>query len=222
MKHKDLKIKVCGMKHPENIQEVATLQPDYLGFIFYPKSPRNFDSEIPEIDSNIKKTGVFVDAKIDFIIEKVEKYNFKAIQLHGNESVKFCIELKDQLKKNENSLSFKNSIEIFKVFGIKDSFDFTILKEYENNVDYFLFDTKGKDKGGNGYTFDWTVLKNYTSKTPFILSGGIGIDELDKIEQLLKTDLPIYALDLNSKFEIEPGFKNINLLKTFFDKLNIH
>lgn len=206
---KDLKIKVCGMKHADNIQQVANLQPDYLGFIFYPKSPRNFDNEIPEVSNNIKKTGVFVNAEIDFVLEKVTKYSFKAVQLHGSESAEYCQELRSAIPE----------LEIFKVFGIKNSFDFSVLDVYEGIVNYFLFDTKGKAKGGNGYTFDWSVLKAYKSKTPIILSGGIGVEELNKIEQILKTDLPIYALDLNSKFEIEPGNKDAVLLKEFLYKI---
>ena len=199
------------MKHAENIQQIAALQPDYLGFIFYPKSPRNFDKEIPNIPKNIKKTGVFVNAQIDFIIEKVNKYNFKAVQLHGNESADYCKQLKDSIPE----------IEIFKVFGIKDSFDFSVLNAYEGLVNYFLFDTKGKAKGGNGYTFDWSVLKSYKSQTPIVLSGGIGIEELNKIEQILKTDLPIHTLDLNSKFEAEPGLKNAELLNQFLEKIKL-
>ncbi|WP_193361496.1 phosphoribosylanthranilate isomerase [Aquimarina agarivorans] len=197
------------MKYATNIQEVAALQPDYLGFIFYPKSPRNFEGAIPEIDHTIKKTGVFVDAEIDFIFEKVKKYDFKAVQLHGSESPEYCKNLREKL----------TNIEIFKVFGIKDAFDFSILASYEWYVNYFLFDTKGKQKGGNGYAFDWSVLKNYTSKVPIILSGGIGIEELSKIEQILKTDLPIYALDLNSKFEITPGVKDAKRVKEFLEKV---
>lgn len=213
MKKDPLKIKVCGMKFPDNIIQVANLAPDYMGFIFYPKSPRNFDGEIPVIPENIKKTGVFVDSSVDFILEKIEKYQLQAIQLHGNESVSFCENLKDTL--NTKATSNSSEIEIFKVFGIKDSFDFTVLKGYEPYVNYFLFDTKGKEKGGNGYTFDWEVLQHYPSNKPFILSGGIGIEEINKIEQILKTDLPIYALDLNSKFEVKPAWKDAALLGEF-------
>ncbi len=206
---KHLKIKVCGMKFPENIQGISELNPDYLGFIFYPKSPRNFEGEIPVISEEIKKTGVFVDASLQFIQEKVNKYDFKAVQLHGSESVDFCKILR---------LTFPQ-LEIFKVFGIKDHFEFDTLIPYEAYVDYFLFDTKGKEKGGNGYTFDWSVLKDYSSHKPFILSGGIGDSELNKIQEILKTDLPIYALDLNSKFEDEPGLKNRSLLNQFFNEI---
>ncbi len=218
-----MKLKVCGMKYKENIEAVAALQPDYLGFIFYEKSPRNFNSEIPVIPNSIKKVGVFVDASIDFILEKVKKHNFKAIQLHGNESAEYCKELKSRCHSAFDAESISkqgNQIEIFKVFSIKDEFDFEILKPHEGIVDYFLFDTKGKEKGGNGYTFDWNVLKNYNSTTPFILSGGIGLEEVAKIKAILKTDLPIYCIDINSKFEIEPGLKNINDLEKFKKLLN--
>ncbi|WP_378177344.1 phosphoribosylanthranilate isomerase [Aquimarina sp. SS2-1] len=222
-----MKLKVCGMKYQENMEAVAGLQPDYLGFIFYEKSPRNFDQDIPELPKTIKKTGVFVDASIDFILEKVKKHNFKAIQLHGNESPEFCEALLLELKKvlspfDQTAVTVISSkVEIFKVFSIKDEFDFEILKPYEGIVDYFLFDTKGKEKGGNGYTFDWNVLKNYNSTTPFILSGGIGLEEIDKIKAILKTDLPIYGIDINSKFEIKPGLKNINDLEKFKKLLSV-
>lgn len=193
------------------MQQVAALQPDYLGFIFYPKSPRNFESEIPEIDESIKKTGVFVNASIGFVVEKVNQYGFKAVQLHGSESVEYCQEL------NSHDLD----IELFKVFSIKDEFDFSVLSAYEPFVNYFLFDTKGKDKGGNGYTFDWSVLKTYPSSKPFILSGGIGVDEVEKVKEILKTDLPIHALDINSRFEVEPGLKDVELLKRFFEEIKV-
>ena len=216
MKERKLKIKVCGMKFPENIQQIALLKPDYMGFIFYPKSPRNFENEIPIISENITKPGVFVDASLDFVLNIVQKHGFKAVQLHGNESFSYCEDLRKILS---SECSASENIEIFKVFGIKDSFDFSILKAYEPFVDYFLFDTKGKEKGGNGYTFNWKVLMEYPSKKPIILSGGIGVEELDKIEQILKTDLPIYALDLNSKFEKSPGLKDAEKLKYFLQKL---
>jgi len=216
MSNKKLKIKICGMKYPDNIQAVASLTPDYLGFIFYPKSPRNFEGSIPPLSEDIKKTGVFVDAAIPFVLEKVKQYGFKAVQLHGSESATYCEELKTSFL---NEFPEQQTVEIFKVFGIKDTFDFSVLKAYEAVVDYFLFDTKGKEKGGNGYTFDWSVLSNYKSNTPIILSGGIGIEELDKIEQILKTDLPIHALDLNSKFEKAPSLKKVELLKEFLEKL---
>ncbi|MDY8134191.1 phosphoribosylanthranilate isomerase [Aquimarina sp. 2201CG5-10] len=209
-----MKLKVCGMKYQDNIEAVSALSPDYLGFIFYEKSSRNFESHIPSIPSTIKKVGVFVDASLEFISEKVKQYNFRAIQLHGNESADFCKKLKELYPSDPNS-GDDNQIEIWKVFSVKEEFDFDKLKPYEGIVDYFLFDTKGKEKGGNGYTFDWSLLNNYSSNTPFILSGGIGLDEIDKLKDIFETDLPIYAIDVNSKFEIKPGLKNITEIEKF-------
>lgn len=200
------------MKYQENIKAVAALQPDYLGFIFYGNSSRNFEGDIPSIPSTIKKAGVFVDASIDFIAQKVKQYNFKTIQLHGNESARFCTDLQ--------GIENLRGIDIWKVFSIKDKFDFSTLQPYEGIVDYFLFDTKGEQKGGNGYPFDWHVLNNYPSSTPLILSGGIGLAEIDKIKELLKTNLPIHAIDVNSAFEIKPGLKNVADLLVFKNQLD--
>ncbi len=221
-----MKLKVCGMKYQENIQAVAKLQPDYLGFIFYEKSPRNFEDDIPALPENIKKTGVFVDASIGFVIKKVRKYDFKAIQLHGNESSEYCLQLKNELNRSHRSSRSVRSIkpiEVFKVFSIKDEFNFDILKPYEGIVDYFLFDTKGKEKGGNGYTFDWSVLKDYPSTTPFILSGGIGLEEIDSLSSFRRRPefKYLYGIDVNSKFEIKPGLKNIEELNRFINLLSV-
>ena len=196
-----MKLKICGMKY--NTQEVAALQPDYLGFIFYDKSKRDFGELIvPEISEDIKRVGVFVDADIAFAKAKIIKHNLDIVQLHGGESPEYIKELNTNLK-------------VWKVFSIKDRFDFEQLLPYEGLVDAFLFDTKGKEKGGNGYTFDWSVLRKYTSKTPIILSGGIGLEEVSKIKDIMASDLPIMALDVNSKFEDKPGLKNIEKLIEF-------
>ncbi|GGG29763.1 N-(5'-phosphoribosyl)anthranilate isomerase [Dokdonia pacifica] len=197
-----------------NTQEVAALQPDYLGFIFYEKSPRNFDGEIQILPKNIKKVGVFVDATIAFAKAQIEKYNLDIIQLHGSESPEYIKDLIRVLIDSSETWP-----EIWKVFSIKDSFDFKRLTPYKDHVSAFLFDTKGKAKGGNGYTFDWNVLKDYPFKKPFILSGGIGLEEIDNIKEILATDLPILALDVNSKFEDRPGQKNIENLTTFTSQL---
>ncbi len=194
------------MKYQDNIKQVAGLQPDYLGFIFYEKSARNFDSEsMPQLPNAIKKTGVFVDADLDFVVNKIKKHNLQAVQLHGNESPDYCKKVKSE------------KIEVIKVFSIKDAFDFSVLKPYEAYVDYFLFDTKGKLPGGNGYTFNWNVLINYPSEKPFFLSGGLGLNEVEDIKKFVKSIASkyCYALDVNSKFEIEPGLKNIKLLEKF-------
>ncbi|WP_435414671.1 phosphoribosylanthranilate isomerase [Polaribacter aestuariivivens] len=225
-----MKLKVCGMKFTENIQQVAALQPDYLGFIFYEKSKRNFEGIIPELPKSIKKTGVFVNEYKEIVISLVEEYGLDAIQLHGDESVEYVTDLKNQLserralfieenkhikkQKNKHKIS-RNEIEIIKVFGIKDEFNFEVLKPYLEVVDYFLFDTKGKERGGNGVKFDWTVLEKYPFETPFFLSGGIGLEDVDEVKKIINSDLPIYALDVNSKFESEPGIKKIEEIKSF-------
>ena len=207
-----MKLKICGMKYQENIEQVAALRPDYLGFIFYENSARNFDSIIPQLPKHIKKVGVFVDAELDAVIEKIKTHNLQAVQLHGDESPEYCIELKNHYKDRTD-----NKLEIIKVFSIKNEFNFDVLKSYEAVCDYFLFDTKGKLPGGNGYAFDWNVLNNYPSTKPFFLSGGIGLEEAENLKQFQqsKASKYCYAIDVNSKFEIEAGLKNIDLLRKF-------
>ncbi|MEN8775448.1 MAG: phosphoribosylanthranilate isomerase [Polaribacter sp.] len=218
------------MKFTENMQQVAALQPDYLGFIFYEKSKRNFEGIIPELPKEIKKTGVFVNEYIEIVVSLVEEYRLDAIQLHGDESVSYILDLKQQLannralfieenkqikkKKNQHYIS-KKEVEIIKVFGIKDEFNFSALQPYLDVVDYFLFDTKGKERGGNGVKFDWSVLENYPYKKPFFLSGGISLNDLEQLQIVLKSNLPIYALDVNSKFESKPGVKKTEELEKF-------
>jgi phosphoribosylanthranilate isomerase len=199
------------MKYPDNILEVGSLLPDYMGFIFWDKSARYFDGTLPTLPQSIKKTGVFVDANKEEIEAQVLKHDLQAVQLHGHESVAFCQDLKNTLV---------NTIEIIKVFSVDDTFDFDQIEPFETVCDYFLFDTKGKLPGGNGTTFDWKVLEQYPSQKPFFLSGGIGLDEIDLVKQILKTDLPIYAIDVNSKFEIEAGLKDKEKLDRFKQKIN--
>ena len=231
-----MKLKVCGMKYIENIQQVAELQPDYLGFIFYEKSKRNFEGIIPEIPDGIKKVGVFVNEISEIIISLVEEYQLDAIQLHGDESVEYVRDLKSELaerrrlfteenkfiKKRKNKLYIsKEPIEIIKVFGVKDKFDFSILEPYLETVDYFLFDTKGKERGGNGVQFNWEVLENYPFEKLYFLSGGIGLEDANKMSSKFedKAFKYCYALDVNSKFENKPGEKNIEALTLFKERL---
>ncbi len=201
----------------DNIGEVAELQPDYLGFIFWKPSKRFFDGSIPELDKTISRVGVFVDANIDEILDRTKTFSLNAIQLHGNESPEFCAKLKEQFEKQHSK------IDILKVFSIKDSFDFSQLGPYEKSADFFLFDTKGKLPGGNGYQFNWEVLKGYPSKKPYFLSGGIGPEELDSVLEFLQKEESkyCYAIDVNSRFEIAPGLKDINRLKEFKNRLYV-
>ena len=200
-----MKLKVCGMKYRDNMNQVANLQPDYMGFIFYEKSPRYFNETIPKLPKSIKKIGVFVNEELTEVINKIKVHDLQAVQLHGNESPGYCKHLKSY------------EVEIIKVFSIKGEFDFNVLKPYETVCDYFLFDTKGKLPGGNGYAFNWNVLKDYPSAKPFFLSGGIGLDQVNAIASFMSTPVSknCYAIDVNSKFEIEPGLKNMEKLITF-------
>lgn len=207
-----MKLKVCGMKLENNILDVAELQPDYLGFIFYEKSPRYFKDDMPDLPEDIQKIGVFVNSKLEFILNKVEQYNLQGVQLHGNESPELCAQLQDK------------GLIVIKVFSIKNQFDFKVLEPYEDVCKYYLFDTKGKEPGGNGYTFNWNVLKKYKSNKSYFLSGGIGPEELDALLLFLKrpeSDL-CCTLDLNSKFETASGFKNLKKLKDFKYQLVKH
>ncbi|HET8737280.1 MAG TPA: phosphoribosylanthranilate isomerase [Pricia sp.] len=211
-----MKLKVCGMKL--NTAEVAQVRPDYLGFIFWKESPRFFDGEIPPLPKSMKKIGVFVDASPNEILEKIQQYDLQGVQLHGDESPEFCREIR-----NKVSLSLETTIKIIKVFSIKDNFNFNILKPYEPVCDYFLFDTKGELPGGNGYAFDWKVLENYPSTKPFFLSGGIGLEEVESIKEFTSRPEAKYcnAIDVNSRFEMEPGLKKTNTLRKFKELLNL-
>ena len=206
-----VRVKICGMKYPKNILEVGSLLPDYMGFIFWEKSARYFDGIIPELPKSIRKVGVFVNATSEEVLQKITKHDLQVVQLHGHESVEFCLDLKNKIGAN---------IQIIKVFSVNDDFDFSVLKPFETVCDYFLFDTKGKLAGGNGIAFDWKVLKKYPSAKPFFLSGGIGINEMEAVNEILKTNLPIYAIDVNSKFEIEPGLKNVQLCKDAINRFS--
>jgi phosphoribosylanthranilate isomerase len=209
------KLKICGMKFPENIQEIALLEPDFLGFIFYENSARNYtENEIVSVPNSIHKVGVFVNERQDKIIQIIQKHHLNYIQLHGNETESYCLELINQL--NHNQLNTK----IIKAFSVDDSFDFQRLTNFQI-VDYFLFDTKGKLPGGNGTKFNWQILDNYNLEKPYFLSGGIGLEDVESIQEFLKTPASKYcfALDVNSQFEIEAGLKNKEKLQQFKTQL---
>ena len=202
-----MRLKVCGMREIVNIEALAALQPDYMGFIFWALSSRYVSETTPVLDKSIKKTGVFVDASVDYIQSSIPAHQLQAVQLHGEETPGYC-----QLVQNFG-------VEVIKAFSVKDAFDFSMLEAYENSCDFFLFDTKGALPGGNGYTFDWSLLKEYPSQKPFFLSGGIGLENTQEIKELLNTDLPLHAIDVNSKFEVAPGLKKIEELTQFKNEL---
>ncbi len=199
------------MQNPENIRQVAALNPDYMGFIFYEKSKRYAEGKITpellaEIPQSIKKTGVFVNETVDRITETVTKYNLDAVQLHGEETPRQCAEVKAL------------GVEVIKVFSVNDRFAFENTLLYESCSDYFLFDTKGKEYGGNGIPFDWELLKNNLSPKPYFLSGGL---DLENIQHLDKVRPKPYGIDVNSGFELEPGLKDVGKLKRLMAEIKI-
>ncbi len=205
-----IKIKICGMTFPKNINEIASLQPDYLGFIFYEKSPRHFENDIPNLPNSIKKVGVFVNASLEEIETKVKQYELDLVQLHGDESPEFC------------HLLQQNKFKVIKAFSIDKDFNFNQLHYYINSCSYFLFDTKGTNYGGNGITFDWSVLENYHLDKPYFLSGGIGIESIDKVKSFLTKDYAknCIAIDCNSKLELSPGLKSTEKTKQLINAFN--
>jgi len=205
-----LKLKICGMKYAANIAAVAELHPDYMGFIFYQKSPRFIGEVSAElikyVPSSIKTTGVFVDENLEMVKAYILKYHLKAVQLHGKESEMYCKEIKLM------------GVEVIKAFGLNENFDFPQLERYLNIVDYFLFDTQTPNYGGSGKAFDWKILQKYTLDKPYFLSGGMDLNHVESIKAI--TDPRLYALDINSKFELEPGLKDVEKIKKFINILN--
>lgn len=193
------------MKESGNIRKLAQLPIDFMGMIFYDKSPR-FVNDLNErdIDFSKKRVGVFVNASREYILQMKEKYKLDMIQLHGDESPEFCA-------------SLRNHIPVMKVFCIENSSDFESTKRYEDSCDYFLFDTKTPYRGGSGEKFDWTILNEYGGSIPFFLSGGISFDDSESIKKISHTKLS--GIDINSRFEIKPGLKNIDLINRFIKAL---
>lgn len=196
------------MKYPENIEAVSALKPDYLGFIFYEKSVRFFEEREINSSSEIQKVGVFVNENPEVMSQKIQKFNLDIIQLHGNETPEISEKMK-QLNPN---------IKIWKAFSIRNDFDFEQLDKYQN-VEAYLFDTKGKNYGGNGVKFNWEILKNYKSEKEIILSGGISVDDVPLIYELQKEIPQIQTIDINSRFETEPGRKDVELVNKFYQEL---
>ena len=204
-----MKIKVCGMRDAANIQALAGLEPDYMGLIFYAPSKRFVDATnftLPEtLSTQLKVTGVFVNETQDNILQKVRQFPLEAIQLHGDETPDYCRALR--LALNDEGAG----IELIKAFGMNEDFDFGILNDYRDEVDFFLFDTKTPEHGGSGLKFNWRLLEEYTLDKPYFLSGGLTIEDLERVKELEFPNL--YAVDINSKFETEPGIKDIGQVK---------
>lgn len=209
---KHIRVKVCGMKSPDNIFEVSNLGVDYLGFIFYPKSPRYCRDAGKDILHNINGKSIPVMVSVNMpeneLLDTVSEWGFRVVQLHGSESHELCGKLK------------KRGLEVWKAIQIGDNevaYNFENTKLYEGCVDMFLFDTATANHGGSGRRFNWNILENYKGTTPFMLSGGISPGYEAEILKLSHSKL--IGIDLNSRFEISPGLKDINLLSEFINNL---
>jgi len=207
----NLHIKVCGMRDADNIKKLSQLPINILGFIFYPKSPRYVGADFPKknlstIPSTVGKAGVFVNESLSDVISIQKKYAFDYIQLHGNETPEYCRDF----RKN-------SSAKIIKAFRISDNTNFETMKQYESHCDMFLFDTYTSSYGGSGKQFSWSKLASYNLETPFLLSGGITSDDAIRI---LSFEHPqLFGIDINSKFEIEPGYKDVQTVSEFAHKI---
>lgn len=197
-------IKVCGMRDAENIREVEALGIDLMGFIFWPKSSRYVSERPAYLPTNCKCVGVFVDEDIETVRRIADDYALEFIQLHGHESADYCAQLK--------------GLKLIKAISVSGQDDIATYKTYEGLVDYYLFDTKCPSVGGSGLQFDWSVLSAYDGNTPFLLSGGIGPDDTERVKASHHSKC--VGIDLNSRFEIGPGLKDINKLKDFLNALN--
>ena len=217
-----MKVKVCGLRKSENIKEIAALPIDFIGLIFYPKSARYIGNQLElrewlaeqgELFGEVKRVGVFVNAEVDYILNQVHDYELDYVQLHGNESPEYCREL--QLLWNVSSV---RKARLVKAFSVDEDFDFSSTQAFASFCSYFLFDTKGPNYGGNGMPFNWDLLRAYQGAIPFFLSGGIDENMADDIRQL---NLPQMAgVDINSRFEIEPGVKDVEKVRKFVSELN--
>ncbi len=205
-----LHIKVCGMKYADNIAEVAGLEPDLIGFIFYRQSKRFVGPELDgellrSLPPTLRKVGVFVNESTPEILRQVACYGLDLVQLHGDETPAQCAELRAA------------GVGVIKAFAVGEALDFAALEPYVAHCSYFLFDTLGLQPGGNGTRFDWELLRAYNLPVPYLLAGGIGPEQ---VRELTALALPgLYGLDLNSRFETAPGRKDATRLRTFFEYL---
>jgi len=198
-------IKVCGMRDAENIREVEALGIDLMGFIFWPKSSRYVSERPSYLPKKCKRVGVFVNEDIEQVKHIAADYALDYIQLHGSESPGYVQQLHDW--------------QVIKAISVSSRDDIATFKDYEGLVDYFLFDTKCTCMGGSGQQFDWSVLDSYDGNTPFLLSGGIGPDDAERVKAFHQGKC--IGIDLNSKFELSPALKDINKLQEFIKELSI-
>lgn len=204
-------IKICGMREADNIKRVEQLAPDWMGFICWEGSRRHVRETPAYLPEHCRRVGVFVNPELQYVASQTERLGLQLIQLHGEETPDFCRHVKETLSQNGRD------VEVIKTFSIAADAPFPDTEAYAPVCDYFLFDTQCAGKGGSGRSFNWTTLRHYHGHRPFLLSGGIGPDD---VERLARFDHPCWAgIDINSRFECSPGLKDVESLRTFMEEL---
>jgi phosphoribosylanthranilate isomerase len=201
-----IRVKVCGLLNPLNVRDIAGIKPDFMGFIFYPGSVRYVGTQpdpslFESVPSGIPRVGVFINEENKRILEITKRTGIGFVQLHGNETVQDCGTLRS------------TGLKIIKAFNIDNEFEFESVKLYLPYCDYLLFDTKSEKQGGSGKKFNWEKLGEYRYGKQFFLSGGIGPDDTEFPDYLMERGL--FCLDINSRFETEPGIKDVSLTEKF-------
>ncbi|MEO8173941.1 MAG: phosphoribosylanthranilate isomerase [Sediminibacterium sp.] len=206
-----MRIKVCGMTSTEQVLQLDEMGVEFAGFIFYPKSPRYAYRFMPKAEvkkikgKGINKVGVFVNATVEEVLATVDDCGLYIVQLHGDETPKYCEKI-------------ANYVTVVKAFRLRE--DDNVLwkvKDYMDIADMFLFDTEGAGYGGTGKKFDWNALKGLNIGKPFFLSGGIGPDDIEKLHEFTQDPVAkdLFSIDVNSRFEISPGIKDMDKLSEF-------
>ncbi len=201
-------VKVCGMRNSENIRDIEHTGIDWMGFIFYPTSSRYVPKRPEYLPKKVKRVGVFVNENIKEILSIADRFQLDYIQLHGNESPDFCHMLETR------------GLRTIKAFPIATAEDFQATVPYSGCCTYFLFDTKSPAYGGTGQKFDWNMLDFYQGDTSFLLSGGIRVEDTDKLKTINNKHL--IGFDLNSNFELTPGIKRVDLVRKFVEQIKKH
>ena len=201
-----MKIKVCGLNNKTDLLSLSQLNIDFFGFIFYEKSPRYFFDNPVDLNKDLNSVGVFVNESIKKVTNIVESLSLKYVQLHGDEDVNYCNQIKKKCK-------------VIKAFRIDKEINIDLIKKYYSCCDLILFDTLTKKYGGSGKKFDWDILMNSKIEKNFILSGGINFDDIEKINYLKSKSSFFYGVDINSKFEFTPGKKDIKKIEEFLKNI---
>lgn len=206
-----MKVKVCGITKVEDLEPLAKLEVDFVGFILYSESKRFAEKNLKSLAEislklKIKRAGVFVNDRPERVAQISKEHKLDFVQLHGNEPPDYCEKI-------------RQSVKVIKAFNIDESFDFSRLKAYNTSCDYFLFDAKGKLPGGNSITFNWSFLKQYEMDKPFFLSGGISPSHIEQLQSFRHPSH--FAIDINSGFETSPGVKDTKMIEAFLKKLKL-